>query len=54
MTLPDNITQEFFLATLKKITNKLAHKYVFAGYDQEDITQEAFIIAIEVLDKYDS
>jgi len=54
MNLPHNISQDFFLATVNRITDRLAHKYVFAGYDQDDISQEAFIIAIDVLDKYDS
>lgn len=36
-----------------KVANNLAPLYTFGYYDKDDIAQEAIIIALEVLDKYD-
>jgi DNA-directed RNA polymerase specialized sigma24 family protein len=41
------------IETILKISKKLAHKYTFASYEVEDIEQEAFLIGIAGLDKYD-
>jgi DNA-directed RNA polymerase specialized sigma24 family protein len=35
------------------VVNRVAHKYRFGYYDIEDIKQEAFIIAMEAMDRYD-
>lgn len=53
MDLPSNTTEENFLAIVKRITGRIAHKYTFPGYESVDISQEAFIIAAEVLPRYD-
>lgn len=53
MKIPKNLTEEEVLATITKIAKTLAPKFVFASYDIDDIFQEAFIIGIEGLEKYD-
>ena len=54
MKIPDNLTEQEVIDTITKIARKLAPKFVFASYDIDDIFQEAFIIGIDGLDKYDS
>jgi len=39
--------------TIEKVANRYAYKFQFAYYTPEDIKQEAFIIAMEALDRYD-
>ena len=46
--------ETYVLSVITQVTQKLAPKYVFASYDVEDIEQEAFIIALEALERYDS
>jgi len=40
--------------TIQKVARALAPRYTFGYYDREDIEQEAFIIALEAMDDYDS
>lgn len=54
MHTPEGMTEDEVVRIISKISNRLAPKYVFAGYDVEDIKQEAFIIGITGLKKYDS
>ena len=54
MKLPEGLNEDFVSATIMKIAKRLAPKYVFSGYDVEDIEQEAFLIGIAGLDKYDT
>jgi DNA-directed RNA polymerase specialized sigma24 family protein len=42
------------LDAITKVAKRLAPKYRFGFYETEDIEQEAFIIGMQVLDKYDS
>lgn len=51
--LPDNITEQEFVGIVNNITRKISHRYTFIGYESDDISQEAFIIAVEALCKYD-
>lgn len=41
------------LDIIQKISNKLAPKYVFGVYDEDDIRQEIFIIAAKALQNFD-
>ena len=54
MKIPDHMDETYVVSTITKVAQKLAPKYVFASYDIEDIEQEAFIIALEALERYDS
>ena len=54
MKIPKNLSEQQVLDTINKIARKLAPKYVFASYDVDDIQQEAFLMGIEALDRYDT
>lgn len=38
---------------VERVVNRVYHKYIFGFYEPEDIKQEAFIFAIEAMDRYD-
>lgn len=48
-----SITEEFFIETIDKITQKLAYKFKFAYHTHEDIKQQATIFALEAMPAYD-
>ena len=48
-----NYTEEEILKIIEGIANKLAPKYVFPGYEVDDIRQEAFLLGIEGVNNYD-
>lgn len=54
MKIPENMTEDEVVDTILTISRKVASKFVFAFYDEDDIAQEAFIIGIEGLERYDS
>lgn len=47
------MTEEQVVSTILKISSRLASKYTFPNFEQDDISQEAFIIGMEALDRYD-
>ena len=53
MKIPRGMTEEQVIATINKVAARYAHKFKFGYYEAEDIKQEAFIIAMEALDRYD-
>ena len=53
MKTPKGMNEQEVVDTILKISKRLAPKYVFSGYDIEDIEQEAFLIGMKGLDKYD-
>jgi len=53
VNIPSHMDETYVLSVIAQVTQKLAPKYVFASYDIEDIEQEAFIIALEALERYD-
>ena len=54
MKIPSNLSEQEVIVTITKVCKKLAPKYVFASYEVEDIEQEAFLMGVEGLDRYDS
>ena len=48
------MTEAEVLSVIEKIANRFCHKFRFGYFTAEDIKQEAFIIAVEALDRYDS
>jgi DNA-directed RNA polymerase specialized sigma24 family protein len=54
MKLPEGLDQEYVTGVILKISKKLAPRYVFAGYEVEDIEQEAFLIGVGGLERYDA
>ena len=53
MKIPKGMDETEVVDTILKISKKLAHKYTFASYEVEDIEQEAFLIGLAGLSKYD-
>ncbi len=53
MKIPKNLSEDQVIAQIKTVVDRIAPKYTFSGYDSEDIKQEAFIICMDALDRYD-
>lgn len=53
MKLPSNYTEAQFIETFDQVIKKLARKFVFGNREESDIYQEAFIIAMQGLEKFD-
>jgi DNA-directed RNA polymerase specialized sigma subunit len=53
MNLPEGMTEEQVIAQIQIVVNRIAPKYAFYGYTTDDIRQEAFILCIEALNRYD-
>jgi len=51
--MSSEITPEI-VEKIRQISSHLANKYVFPNYDREDIEQEAFIIGLEAMSRYDA
>ena len=47
------MTEDQVVSTIYKISSRLASKYTFPNYEVEDISQEAFIIGMEAMNRYD-
>ena len=54
MKKPDNLSEQEVIEVITRVSKKLAPKFVFASYEAEDIEQEAFLMGVEGLDRYDS
>jgi len=52
MKIPPNHTEEQVLALLDNIANRFKMKYRFDIHDEDDIYQEAYVLAWQALDKY--
>ena len=52
MKIPSNMSEQEVVDTITKVADKLSNKYTFAFYSVEDIKQEAFIIGMEALERY--
>ena len=53
MNVPKGMTSEQVLEVMIKVINRIAPRYTFYGYTEEDIKQESYIICHEALDRYD-
>jgi len=53
MNLPEGMTETEVIAQINTVVDRIAPKYTFYGYTTDDIKQEAFIICIEALNRYD-
>lgn len=47
------MTEKEVLQKIHLVVDRIAPKYTFNGYDVDDIKQEAFIICMDALDRYD-
>lgn len=54
MKIPKKMTQQEVIDQINVVVNRIAPKYTFNGYDVDDIKQEAFIICMDALDRYDN
>lgn len=53
MKIPKNMTEAEVLQVFEQVANKLAKKFKFGYRDEDDMKQEAYILAIEGLSSYD-
>jgi RNA polymerase sigma factor (sigma-70 family) len=53
MKVPKNMTSDQVIKTIEVVINRIATKYTFGTYDIDDIKQEAFIICMDALERYD-
>ena len=53
MDIPDNMTEEETLEIIQRVVDRTAPKYTFYGYTAADMKQEAFIICMDALPRYD-
>lgn len=53
MRVPKNMTEKEVMDQMMVVIDRTAAKYTFYGYDVEDIKQEAFIICMDALERYD-
>ena len=53
MFIPSGYTESGVLNTFDIVINRIASRYKFYGYSVEDIKQEAFIICLDGLDRFD-
>jgi DNA-directed RNA polymerase specialized sigma24 family protein len=51
--IPDNMTEEETLEIIQRVVDRTAPKYTFYGYTASDMKQEAFIICMDALSRYD-
>lgn len=48
------MTQDQVVLVIQKVAKRLSNKYTFPNFDEDDIEQEAFIIGMEAMERYDS
>ena len=53
MKIPNGMTEQQVIETINKVISRYIYKFRFGYYESEDIRQEAFIIAMEALERYD-
>jgi DNA-directed RNA polymerase specialized sigma24 family protein len=53
MKIPSNMTREDVIKQINIVVNRISPKYIFNGYEVDDIKQEAFIICMDALERYD-
>ena len=53
MKVPKGMKKNEFLKIINKICDRYAYKFQFGYFTPDDIRQEAFIIAVDALERYD-
>ena len=53
MNIPKGMTEEEVVETITTVCQLIAPRYTFYGYTVNDMKQEAFIICMEALNRYD-
>jgi DNA-directed RNA polymerase specialized sigma subunit len=52
MKIPPNMTRQQVIDKIQLVVNRISPKYIFQGYEVDDIKQEAFIICMNALERY--
>lgn len=53
MKIPKNMTEEQVIDQINIVVNRISARYIFHGYEVDDIKQEAFIICMDAMERYD-
>lgn len=53
MKIPKNMTEQEVVDQINIVVNRMSARYTFYGYEVDDIRQEAFMICMDALDRYD-
>jgi DNA-directed RNA polymerase specialized sigma24 family protein len=53
MKIPPNMTLKQVMVSISTVVDRISPKYTFNGYEVDDIKQEAFIICVDALERYD-
>lgn len=53
MKIPKNMTEQQVVDQINIVVNRIAPRYIFGTYGVDDIKQEAFIICMDALERYD-
>ncbi len=53
MKIPKHMTEQQVVDQINIVVNRISARYTFHGYEVEDIKQEAFIICMDALERYD-
>ena len=53
MKIPPSMTHQQVVDQIQVVVNRIAPKYTFYGYEADDLKQEAFIICMDALDRYE-
>lgn len=53
MKIPKNMSKDDVIKQIHTVVNRISPKYTFNGYEVDDIKQEAFIICMDALERYD-
>lgn len=54
MKIPKKMTEQEVIDQINIVVNRISSKYTFYGYEVDDIKQEAFIICMDALERYDN
>ena len=54
MKVPKGMTEQQVVDQIMIVVNRIAPRYIFYGYTVDDLKQEAFIICMDALHRYDS
>jgi RNA polymerase sigma factor (sigma-70 family) len=53
MKIPSTMTEQQVIDQINIVVNRISAKYVFHGYELDDIKQEAFIICMDAMERYE-
>lgn len=53
MKIPKNMSEQDVMKKIILVVDRIAPKYTFNGYEVDDIKQEAYIICMDAMERYD-